>query len=311
MTVFLLPNITNCGNRVQQLAAQIADIQLNTSTLSDDIQAQCARAKPFLHRIAQDAGYSTLDEYVNAAMAELSKAEKGRLLNVRKGFEAYRWYGGVFDPVVEIFTTTLLYVGYGIRTRRGSVNLTSKLQIPTSDALSLTSNGWQHVAEEFQPQTSIESNTIRNLVVGVAVGAILVCTAEAFYNGARRRRQLQHEIRELCCRRFRVKKIAQKAFAVYSLFGHARAILSDYDDYAEDVKNGEVTEQYVQRKMEAKHRKAVDELKMMEDTDKLSDQKIWNDLSAIDRNAGAWTDDDPTLHQIQDWLQEHGDDPRN
>jgi hypothetical protein len=78
----------NRANRVTQLADNIGAFQQLIQETADDIQFNDERAAKVLDTIWKNAGYKTLDEYIEAALAQLSAEDRKRYLDMKRELEA-------------------------------------------------------------------------------------------------------------------------------------------------------------------------------------------------------------------------------
>ncbi|KAJ3557366.1 hypothetical protein NM688_g1511 [Phlebia brevispora] len=332
MSVFY-PDNPNRADRVQQLVTQIHAIQNNVLTYVNGIKANCDRAVQYLDSIAKHAGHQTVDEYLQAAMAELPQNERENFEKLKQDLQSH---DGFFDAATKV-AGALMCIASVVGTGRSAVSITVKLyrthmlqltvlafvrgtaliftgSVDSGMTLVRSAFGVAKDAQKVEGIGGTLGKTLRGLkrfseVIGVLGPTIdaLALTADA-YVGSQQKEQLQNAIVELCCRRFSVKKLEQQAFLIQLSYGDAKAILSDYEGFLKDIENEKVTTQYVNQKMEEKLSKAADEVKkMMQDSDRLSDQKIWSDLAAMDRASSiAWTVEDPDLAQILPRLEKIG-----
>jgi uncharacterized membrane-anchored protein YhcB (DUF1043 family) len=84
---YTVPDNVNRANRVRQLAQDISQIQSQLKADVEDARAHDAAAIEILNTIAHDAGYKTLDEYVDAAADQLSAEDKAAFDQMKTDLE--------------------------------------------------------------------------------------------------------------------------------------------------------------------------------------------------------------------------------
>ncbi|KAJ3525813.1 hypothetical protein NM688_g8346 [Phlebia brevispora] len=319
------PDNPKRASRVEQLATQISDIQRHIQTAVEGTKPEVEQAVAALNRIVTShAGYSSLDQYLDATIKDLPEAEK--FLGMRTELSGC-------DPLFDLAfkaSTGLLCLSLlqsPVKLALDIVNLcrTEMLQISTfavvrgtllmstgftEEGQKLVRAGAKGASGELPSGVPGGPKVVEsNILIGIYVVIELIGLAQSLVQGSKQRSQLQDAIFKLNCYRFHFKKIEQQASAAQSSYRDVKTLLGEYEGYLNDLKNEEVTVEYVQKKMEERYKRVVDEItKTLVDPSKLSTEKIWGDLCAMDANLHAWTNEDPSLSQVLDWLRQHGKD---
>jgi hypothetical protein len=322
----LYPDNVPRANRVRQLAQDISQIQSQLKADVEDARASDKAAIEMLNTISRNAGYKTLDEYIDAAAKQLSDEDKAAFDKMKTDLEhldedmniSHKVFRGLI--AVGLLTNGIRIFAIGFKETQsvlfgmqavlrsiyhaalGAVETAVKLASWGRVTLNLVSKGGGLATEAVESMRFLKIGGNVLVAIGVLVDAALLI-AEAI-QGAQQRDDLQAAIIELCARRFIVKQMQQDSRAILNFKSDAKSLVKMKDKYDEWVKKGRMTVQEVAEEMKPEMDKVEGELK--EAIEKVTSQKVWDLLDSQDNDSQiAWKNEDPDLPKILQWIKDH------
>ncbi|PFH45685.1 hypothetical protein AMATHDRAFT_8815 [Amanita thiersii Skay4041] len=321
----LYPDNKNRANRVTQLSGDITHLQTEIEQNIKDAEAHDKQALEVLDKFAKKKGYNTLDEFLKNAEKQLTDDDRKRYQEMKTHFEKK-------DARLDLaLKSSLGLVGTGVSTSmsglstllKGSLLRVSLQAIGVGIVQVLTGQFTEGVALLRAAGNIISTAYKGELVTGKAATALkflgyagkvlsvlgLVLDAVILIydavDGARQRTEFQKAIKELCARRLSTKKIREYVRITLSYSGDARAAIDYAQTLQEDlVDKGEMS----QSDADAKVQKKLDALqpKISKEMETITDDSTYKALQEQDTKTSAWTNEDPTLEEMQKMIEEMG-----
>jgi len=321
----LYPDNVPRANRVQSLAGDIARDQNRLKEDVEDATAQDKMMLETLNDIAVKAGYKTLDEYIAKAEKQLTPEEKAHMEKMKTDMEkldedmaishkVFRGLiaAGLLTHGIRIFlaafkeTQSLIFGMMAVvravyHSILGAVETAAKFLTWGRATLNLTSRAAGVGEKALRGMKFLKLGGNLMIGIGVVVDSALLI-AEAI-QGAKQRDDLQDAITTLCARRFIVRNIQQQARAILNFKSDARSIIKTKKKHQEWIDKKRMTEEESKEELEPDMNEAADGIKKK--MDEITPEKVMESLAAQDKDAGAWTTEDPNLAKIQKWIEDH------
>jgi hypothetical protein len=322
----LYPDNVPRANRVRQLAQDIAQIQSQLKADVEDARASDKAAIEMLNTIARNAGYNTLDEYIDTAAKQLSPEDRAAFDKMKTDLEkldedmniAHKVFRGLIAVGLLTHGVRIFAIGFketqsilfGLQAvlrsiyhaALGAVETAVKIASWGRVTLNLVSKGGGLATEAVESMRILRIGGNVLVAVGVLVDAALLI-AEAI-QGAQQRADLQDAITELCARRFIVKQMQQDSRAILNFKSDAKSLVKMKDKYDEWIKKGRMTVEEVAEEMKPDMDKVEADLKVA--IGKVTSRRVWNLLDSQDNDSQiAWKNEDPDLPKILQWIKDH------
>ncbi|KAG7442538.1 uncharacterized protein BT62DRAFT_1079149 [Guyanagaster necrorhizus] len=288
----IYPDNQNRADRVKQLATDIGSIQ---SVIKDNLQD--AKDEALKNFTAEDR-----EKYIKMVKALHGKDDSLNLgLKVSGTVAAAAFFCGAGAAVA----TKLLNNGLlRMHLQTIATGLSKALSGGSKEGLEVMKTGSDiiHTGLEAEEITETVARGLHVLkiaatvltVVGVILdGTLLIYEAIA---GEEQLKEQRKGIKELCVRRFTVKKL-QECFRDISLFAtDVKGAVDLEDTLRELVKDGTLTEGQMKTKLEKKYNGKMNHI---------TDKDVWEKLDDEDNQSGVpWRDEDPSLAAIQKYIEE-------
>jgi len=268
-----------------------------------------------------------LDEYIEAALKKLPQADRDRWYNLKKEVDTKEATVLASLKVAEGLLSLAAFCGLSITTMRILMNLNivyvgtlaigvgivRMLSGAVDSGIALVRVGAQAINSVVKSgQLGAKMVTIAKYLaiaskVLVVLGFVIGVLAFAYdiADGFIQKGDLQKAIKELCGRRLQTKTIASFAHGIFTFSARAESLVDDKKDWDKEVEDGKLTTAEANTKFNEKLEKNVNKLK--EDLEKITPETVNSELTQLDTASGhAWTDDDPTLKTILEWIEEQG-----
>ncbi|KIM35083.1 hypothetical protein M413DRAFT_32792 [Hebeloma cylindrosporum] len=322
----LYPDNVPRANRVRQLSQDISHVQAQLKADVEDARASDQAAFAMLNTIATNAGYKTLDAYIEASQDQLSEEDRAAFDRMKTDLEdldedmniSHKVFRGLI--AVGLLTKGVRIFAMGFKETQsilfglqallksiyhaalGAVETAVKLASWGRVTLNLVSRGGGVATEAIESMRFLKIGGNVLIAIGVIVDAALLI-AEAI-KGAEQRADLQKAIIELCARRFIVKQIQQQARVILNFKSDAKSIVKMKTKYDDWTKKGRMTVEEVAVELKPDMDKAEADLKAA--MSKMTSKYIWDLLDKQDDDSQiAWRNEDPDLDAILKWIQDH------
>ncbi|KIM35368.1 hypothetical protein M413DRAFT_431011 [Hebeloma cylindrosporum] len=291
----LYPDNVPRANRVHQLAQDISHVQTQLKAHVDDARASDQAAFEMLNTISSNAGYKTLDDYIEASQAQLSEEDRAAFNKMKTDLEkldedmnlahkVFRGFTalGLFTKGVRIFAigfkeTQSIIFGLQAVVKSiyyaalGAVETAVKIATWGRVTLNLVARGGGVATEAANSMKALRIGGDLLVGIGVLVDAGLLI-AEAV-KGAEQRADLRKAIIELCASRFAVTQVQQQANVILNFKSDAKSIVKMKTKYDDWVKQGRMTVEEVAVEIKPDMHKAEADLKAA--MSKITSKYIW------------------------------------
>ncbi|KAI1741093.1 hypothetical protein F4680DRAFT_447461 [Xylaria scruposa] len=334
----LYPDNPNRIQRVQDLGNDIAGYQDEIKSQNIKQKQSNARAYETLGEIAKMKGYRSPAEYVDAAIKALPKAEREKFQKLREEITKTGKNGDTILTVTGA-VATLGLVGGAILTENGLKVMSSigswvsglhasatsvelSMAGATSEANEFAELGEEAFkgVEEFTlgdvavSEGSIAAEGVEEVSTLIKVGrfasralvvlAILATIGDLVYEGiagGQQKDKCQKWTKELCAKRFMVYKMKDNVETAFSFMAKIYGLL-DFEKSMREIAEipDDVKEAAIQKKIK----------EVAEEFGKLPapvDDTVYGSLRIKDENAHSWTNEDPPLWEMQQYLKDLAD----
>ncbi|PAV22942.1 hypothetical protein PNOK_0000900 [Pyrrhoderma noxium] len=327
---FLYPDNKNRASRVNQLCSDTAHLQTQIKEAIEDAKTQDKRAVEILDKIAKQRGYRTLNEYLEDARKKLSPEDRKKYEDLKRELEAK-------DEGLDIamkLATGVAGIGFLCKAgpilikvifNRNLVNIALRavgvalLRIITgnlSEGQALLSSISKFLSSALKTENLTSKFAVSMIKYLKVAGKVLTILGVAFdavfliyeiVDGAKQRAEFQKAIKDLCVRRFSVKKIQQYTRVTLSFASDGSTIASLAQTLQEVVNSGTLTQEQADEAVAKKMREL--EPKITKAIDDVNDNSVHKMLAEQDKESNiAWTNEDPSLLEILKMLEEDKND---
>ncbi|KAF8650921.1 hypothetical protein AX16_005020 [Volvariella volvacea WC 439] len=320
----LYPDNRNRADRVNQLAADIAQIQTQVKEAVEDAHKQDEYAVQLLDVFAKQRGFKTLDELVKDAEAQLSPEDKQKYNDMKKELQ------NKDDRIDLAIKSTLGYIGTGLKVGLTGLAISALFQRSLL-RVSLHAIGLGLV-KIFTGQFGVGVDVLRAAsrilgsvlkgeylagsvatafkvfkvagqilsVLGIALDAIVLIYE--IVDGAKQREELRKAIKELCLRRLTTKKIQQYTRVTLQFATDVSAAISYTNSIQELVLDGTIPQSTVDKKVRDKL--AALGPKIEKAVNEVDDASVYAMLQQLDSSRFSWTNEDPSFAEIMRMAEE-------
>ncbi|PFH45683.1 hypothetical protein AMATHDRAFT_8813 [Amanita thiersii Skay4041] len=317
------PDNTNRGNRVDQLASDIEHLQSQVQQDVDQAKQHDEKAIEFLNKIIKARGFKTLDELVAEAEKKLSKEDRDKYrqmkndvqnlddnvklaLNVGSGIMGLGAIAGLSAAALGLLSgRQLVMVGFRmiaiglLKLISGQVDTGLKILKAAGGIFSKLLKGEAVVGKAATAFRVLKvfGKVLAILGIIIDVGTLIWDVIEE----SKQRDQLRNATKELCVARVQVKMTQNYARATLFFSSDARATLDYANELQELVRDGDMTQERANKKVDDKINKWIPKLK--ESIDAITDKSTYDDLKKFDSDRTSWTNEDPDYNYIIDKLK--------
>ncbi|KAF8650922.1 hypothetical protein AX16_005020 [Volvariella volvacea WC 439] len=313
----LYPDNRNRADRVNQLAADIAQIQTQVKEAVEDAHKQDEYAVQLLDVFAKQRGFKTLDELVKDAEAQLSPEDKQKYNDMKKelqnkddridlAIKSTLGYIGTGLAISALFQRSLLRVslhaiGLGlVKIFTGQFGVGVDVLRAASRILGSVLKG-EYLAGSVATAFKVFKVAGQILsVLGIALDAIVLIYE--IVDGAKQREELRKAIKELCLRRLTTKKIQQYTRVTLQFATDVSAAISYTNSIQELVLDGTIPQSTVDKKVRDKL--AALGPKIEKAVNEVDDASVYAMLQQLDSSRFSWTNEDPSFAEIMRMAEE-------
>ncbi|PFH49019.1 hypothetical protein AMATHDRAFT_41834 [Amanita thiersii Skay4041] len=337
----LYPDNKNRANRTDQLKDDIIALQSQIEQNLSDVEGHDKASLKFIEGIARKEGFKTVEEYLADAENNLTEEDKKTYEEMRKHFEkkddrldlAIKSDLGLIkkgvrvgikgrDPFLMIkyhslltriiatslsallkgslLRVTLQAIGVGLlRVISGQVKEGTSLLRAAGNILT---SAYKGKLVTGRVATALKVLKVAGKVLKI-LGLVLdgITFIYEVVDGAKQRSEFQEAIKELCARRLTTKKIQEYAHISLSYSSDVQAMFSYDKSLQDEVDSGT----FAQAKANEKVAKKLNELdpKISGEMNKIDDESVYKELKEQDMKRKAWTNEDPSLAEIQKMIE--------